>query len=161
MADQYPALYSAITAFAYGCCIYAVGWNCGKKDGRKIPGFYPNPRLPLISSAWGVVIPVVLLILAVFFPDLWHTEIPFVNGEFEFFLTGNFVKGTTDMLFKIWYFAFESFLGNRRIPTYLLAILVQPTLMISGYFVGLTRFKLLDWMGHKILYQNDKSSDAK
>ncbi len=137
-------IYSAVTAFAYGCAMYAIGWNYGRLDGRKIPGSYPRPAFPFQISALGAIIPVFLLGLRLGFPDIWPLNLPFLYGEYEFFLTDNRLQGTTDMLYKLWYFPFESFLGNGRIITYVLALFVQPVLVTAGYFVGLTKFKLLD-----------------
>ncbi len=154
--DRFPWFYSFFMLIVYGCTIYSVGWNYGKKDGRRIPGSYPNPAFPVKVSLLASVIPLCLFLLRVFFPSIWHIDIPFVNGEFDFLLTGNRLQGTTDFIFKIWYFPFGLFLGNGKMVTYFLAVLVLPVLVISGYFVGLRRFKLLDVLVEKLLYSTKK-----
>ncbi len=151
--DKMPVVFCGVTSFAYGCAMYAIGWNCGRLDSRKIPGYYPDLVFPFKATAIGAVVPVFLLILRLVFPDIWHVDIPVFHGEYEFFFTGNRLQGTTDLIYKLWYFPFGIFLGNGRILTYVLAVLVQPVLMITGYFVGLTRFKLLDMVLPKLIYK--------
>ena len=154
--DRFPWLYSLFMTIVYGCTMYSVGWNYGRLDGRKIPGSFPDPSFPVKTAVLASILPVCLFLLRILFPDIWHLEIPFVNGEFDFLLTGNRLEGTTDFIFKVWYFPFGLFLGNGRISTYLLAVLVQPALVISGYFVGLTKFKLLDVVLMKLMYDSKK-----
>ena len=152
-ADKMPVLFCGATSFAYGCAMYAIGWNLGRLDSRKIPGYYPTPAFPVKVSAICAVVPVILLILCFGFPDIWQINWGLFHGEYDFFFTGNRLRGTTDFIYKLWYFPFGIFLGNGRIATYLLAIFVQPVLVIAGYFVGLTRFKVLDMLLPKIIYK--------
>lgn len=156
LVEKAPYVYSALTALIYGCAVYSIGWNYGKLDARKIPGFYPDKKFPVQVGLLGCIIPVLLLLLRVVFPDIWPINLPFVNGQTEFFLTGNHFQGTTDMIYKLWFFPFEAFLGNGRMATYILAIFVQPVLLIAGYLVGLTKFRILDTLVGKLVYAKKK-----
>ncbi len=154
--DSFPVLYSCIMSFVYGCTIYSVGWNYGKKDGRKIPGSYPDLPFPFKVSIFASIIPIFLLILRFFYPNIWQLNVPLINGEYDFILTGNRLQGTVDLLFKTWYFPFGIFLGNGKLITYPLAVLVLPILFTSGYFVGLTKYKLLDVIAEKLIFSSKK-----
>ena len=154
LIDRVPILFSLVTSIAYGCMIYAVGWNYGKKDGRRIPGSYPNYLFAVKVAAYSSILPICLLIIRFTFPDLLRLDIPLVNGEGEFLLTGNLIHGTMDLIFKSWYFPLGSFLGNGRFITYMFAVLLLPILFISGYIVGLTRFKLLDFVWDKLMFSS-------
>ena len=156
MVEKAPVAFSVLTSLIYGCAIYSIGWNYGRLDARNIPGFYPDKSFPVKAGALGAIIPVILLILCLAFPNIWHINIPFVNGEYEFFLTGNRFRGTTDMIYKLWYFPFEAFLGNGRLVTYILAIFVQPILLIAGYLVGLTKFRILDTLIGNLVFSKKK-----
>lgn len=154
--DRFPFLYSAMMTVAYGCTIYSVGWNYGKKDGRKIPGSYPNPVFPVKVSIYASILPVVLLAIRFLAPNLIASELPLLQGKYDFLLTGSRLYGMMDLIFKFWYFPFGLFLGNNCFITYLLAVLTLPILFTSGYFVGLTRFKLLDVITEKLVYSGRK-----
>ncbi len=153
--DRFPIFYSFVMTIAYGCMIYAVGWNYGKKDGRKIPGSYPEPSFSVKVSVFASILPVCLFLIRFLAPDILPSGIPLLNGEYDFLLTGNRLHGTMDLIFKSWYFPFGIFLGNGRFWTYLLAVLALPVLFISGYFVGLTRFKLLDVLLKKLMFSSN------
>lgn len=154
--DRFPVLYSALTSVAYGCTVYSVGWNYGKMDGRKIPGSYPEPKFPIKVSIFASILPLILLLFRFLAPDLITTDVPLLQGEFDFLLTGSRLNGVVDLIFKSWYFVFGVFLGNGRFVTYLLAVLILPILFTSGYFVGLTRFKLLDVIAEKLVFKSVK-----
>ncbi|MBE5039294.1 hypothetical protein [Ructibacterium gallinarum] len=156
LVEKLPFLYSSLTGLIYVIAMYSIGWNCGKMDSRKIPGFYPNPKFPFIAAAMGLILPVILLIFRLVFPDIWPLNLPFVNGEYDFFLSGNRLAGTADFIFKTWYFPLEAFLGNSNIVTYILVMLVQPLFFIAGYFVGLTKFRILDVVMEKLVYAKKK-----
>lgn len=163
MVEKAPFWFSALTSLFYVIAMYSIGWNCGRLDSRKIPGFFPDKKFPFKAAAFTVIVPIGLLILRFACPDIWHVNIPFVNGEFDFFLTGSRLHGTTDLIYKVWFFPFEAFLGNSNPFTYALIILVQPVVFIAGYFVGLTRFRIMDTLVGKLVFrkkiqqQNQKS----
>ena len=152
--DRIPALYSAITSIAYGCMVYSVAWNYGKKDGRRIPGSYPEPVFPIKVSVYASILPILLLVFRFLMPDFIPVSLPLLQGQYDFLLTGNRLYGAFDLIFKSWYFVFGIFLGNGRFITYFLAVLILPILFISGYFVGLTRFKLLDIVAEKLIFSS-------
>ncbi len=156
LIDRFPVFYSAIMTTAYGCTVYSVGWNYGKKDGRKIPGSYPEPIFPIKVSLYASILPFGLLLLRFLFPDLIPSDIPLLQGQYDFLLTGNRLNGVMDLIFKSWYFPFGVFLGNDRFVTYFLAVLALPILFIPGYFVGLKRFKLLDVIAEKLVFSEKK-----
>ncbi len=159
LADRTPWLYSCFMSLIYCCTMYSVGWNYGKMDGRRIPGFYPDKRFPFWVALFASVISILLLLLRIGFPDIWSIDLPLLHGEYDFFLTGNRLQGTTDFIYKVWFFPFGLFLGNGNIVNYILAVFVLPVLVISGYFVGLTRFKLLDVLAEKLMYSTKKKKD--
>ncbi len=156
LMDNMPVLYSLITTVVYSCTVYSVAWNYGKKDGRKIPGSYPEPIFPVKVSAWASVLPIILFIVRFSFPYIISNNLPLINGKYDFFLTGNRLDGFVDFIFKLWYFPFGLFLGNGWFITYLLAVLWLPIMFISGYFVGLTKFRLLDFLSEKFVYTSKK-----
>lgn len=156
LVEKAPVVYSGLTGIIYVIAMYSVGWNCGKLDSRKIPGFYPNPKFPLIAAGIALIIPVILLIFRLAFPDALPLNLPFVNGEYDFFLSGNQLAGTPDLIFKTWYFPLEAFLGNGNIAAYILIMLVQPVFFIAGYFVGLTKFRVMDVLMDKMVYSKKK-----
>ncbi len=156
MVEGAPVWFSVVTTLFYVIAMYSIGWNCGRLDSRKIPGYYPDRVFPFKAAAIGAVLPVLLLVFRFVFPDIWHLNVPFINGEYDFFLTGSRLQGTTDLIYKIWYFPMEAFLGNSNPFTYALAILVQPVVFVAGYFVGLTRFRMLDNLIGKLMFSKKK-----
>ncbi len=154
--DKMPILFCGATSFVYGCAMYAIGWNLGRLDSRKIPGYYPSKAFPFKISVLGAVVPLFLLVLRFAFPDIWQINWGLFHGKYDFFFTGNKIQGTPDFIYKLWYFPFGIFLGNGRILTYVLAIFIQPALVVAGYFVGLTRFRLLDVLLPKIIYKKNQ-----
>lgn len=156
IASKLPFLFSFVTVLLYILVLYPLGWNYGKMDSRNIEGFYPDYKFPFKASVISIIIPVILLLIRIAFPDIWHIDIPFVNGETDFFLTGVKLSGTTDMIFKIWYFPLCAFLSNGNIFIYFIWIFFQPALFIVGYFLGLKRFSLMSVFLSKVVYNKDK-----
>lgn len=148
--------FSAITALIYVIVIYSVGWNCGDRDGRRIPGFYPDPKFPFLLAGLGAIVPVLLLAVRFLFPGLWSVNLPFITGETEFLLAGNHLQGTMDFIYKLWYFPFLAFMGNGDFWRYLLPIVLQSVLIIIAYFVGTTRFRIMDFITRKLVFTKKK-----
>lgn len=151
--------YSILTALIYCITMYSIGWNCGNLDARKIPGYYPEPKFPLIAAGLGLIIPIILLIMKYAFPDIWHTNLPFMIGETEFLFSGNRVSGTTDFIFKLWYFPFEAFISGRGVAAAVAIMLVQPIMLIAGYFVGTTRFRMIEAALGKLVYEKRRQKN--
>ncbi len=156
IASRSGIAFSAITAIFYMMAAYSVGWNCGDRDGRKIPGYHPSKSFPFILAGLAAVIPLLLYVIRFLFPDLWHVKIPFINGEYQFFFPGNYLQGTMDLVYKIWYFPFISFMGNGNPILYLIPIIVQSVLIVTGYFVGTTRFRIMAYLNQKIVFGKQK-----
>ncbi len=156
IASRSGIAFSTVTVIFYMMAAYSVGWNCGDRDGRKIPGFYPSKSFPFILAGLTSIIPLLLYAVRFLFPNLWYVDIPFINGEYQFFFSGNYLHGTMDLVYKIWYFPFISFMGNGNPILYLIPVLVQSLLIVIGYFVGTTRFRIMAYLYPKIVYNKQK-----
>lgn len=163
LLEHLPLCFTLVTGFLYCACMYSTGWNFGKQDSRKIPGYYPNRLFPVKAGLLGMILPVALLIFRFAAPGAWPMSWPVTGGEMDFLFPGNLVHGTPDLLYKLWYFPLEAFVGNSNPFTYALMILVQPVVFTVGYQVGLTRFRMLDTLLGRLVYkkkieqQNQKS----
>ncbi len=150
--------YFLITAGVHICLIYSTSWRCGDRDGRKIPGFYPSYRFAGMVAGWGLVIPVLLLALRFVFPNLWMTDVPIMNGGLAFLSTDIYFQGTTDLMYKLWYFPYLFFMGNGSFFRYLIPILIQTLTVFLGYYVGTKRIRVLDHVMQKMIYQEKKEN---
>ncbi len=149
IADSFPIFFCCFMSFIYGCMIYSVGWNYGKKDGRKIPGSYPDPRFAILVSVFASIIPVCLFLFKILSPQLALVTKAFLPAEQ--------LQSIASFIFRLWFFPFGDFIDRGGIIISLLVVLVLPVLFISGYFVGLRRFKLLDLIMEKLLYSTSKA----
>ena len=154
-----PYLFGAITAIISLALIYSGGWNAGFRDARKIPGFYPDKILPVKAAVIFFIFPFVLYLLRVFFPTILPMDFPVTNGTYQFFLTGNYVSGTPDFIYKIWFFPYNAFMGNGNLLVYAFLLFVEPMVSIIGYHIGLTRFTILGFLHQKIVYTNRKTKE--
>ncbi len=154
LAQRWPYLFTTISFLIYVLLLYPVGWNYGYKDSRKIPGFYPDKKFAVQAAGVMLVVPGILFLLRVIFPDIWYINLPFINGETDFFLTGVKSFGTTDMIFKIWFFPMCAFLTNGNIFVYLLWVLFQPVIFVLGYLLGLKRISIKNFIFGKLMYKN-------
>ena len=163
MAMNSPYLFSSITGLIYIITMYSAGWNFGKRDSRKIEGFMPDKKLPVKAAAFGLVVPIILLVMCYALPDIWKINIPLFTDGVDFILENNKVSGTTDFIYKLWSFPLEAFLGNKNIFRYVLVMLVQPVAAIAGYNVGLTKYEIFASLIGKVIFkkkieqQNQKS----
>ncbi len=149
-------LYTILTALIHIALIYSSAWRAGDKDGRKIPGYYPDVKLAIKAALWGTVLPLLLLAVRYLAPDLWFVDFPMISGEREFLSTGIYFEGTPDLIYKLWYFPYLVFLGNGNILRYLLPILLQSGVVIAGYYVGTKRFRAFDYVMQKMMFAPKK-----
>ena len=152
LAESLPVIFSLITAIIYICTMYSLGWGFGYMDARNIPGYYPNKTFPVKVSLLCSIIPIILIILKVYCPDIWRTNFPVANGEMDFFLAGYRLHGTCDMICKFWFFPFGAFLKNDNILAFIVVFLIQPIFIYIGYIVGLTRFNISEKLFGFILF---------
>lgn len=163
MAMNNPFLFSGITGLIYIISMYSGGWNVGKRDSRKIEGFMPDKKLPVKAAVIGLIVPVILLIMCYALPDIWKINIPLFTDGVDMVMENNKVSGTTDFIYKIWFFPLEAFMGNKNIFGYLFVMLIQPVCTIAGYNVGLTRYEIFANIIGKVIFkkkiqqQNQKS----
>ena len=149
-------LYSLLTALIHIALIYSSAWRAGDKDGRKIPGYYPDINFAIKIALWGLAFPMLLLAVRFLVPDLWFVDFPIISGEREFLSTGIYFEGTPDLIYKLWYFPYLAYLGNGNILLYLLPILLQTAVVIGGYYVGTKRFRALDYLMQKMMFESKK-----
>lgn len=160
-AAKNPKLFSAITAFIYIAIAYGVAWNTGAKDSRKIDGYYPSWGVPAAISAVTAVVPIVLLVLYIAVPDLWYADVPFLRGDVDFFIGGVRFRGTPDFIFRMWYVHFAAFIPNGNIFAYVFSVFILPIIIYAGYGVGLTRFKIFEFLYAKLVFANDPQKGRK
>lgn len=153
LAQKWPYLFSAISVLLYVLVLYPVGWNYGYKDSRKIPGFYPDKKFAVQAAVVMMIIPGILFLLRVFFPDMWYVNLPIINGQNDIFLTGVKSSCTTDMIFKIWFFPMCAFLTNGNFFVYFLWVIFQPVIFVLGYFLGLKRISIKSFIFGKLVYK--------
>lgn len=160
-AENNPKLFSAITAIIYIAIAYGVAWNTGAKDARRIEGYHPSWSVPAAISAVTAVVPLVLLVLCVSAPDLWYADVPFLRGEVDSFIGGLRFSGTPDFIFRMWYVHFAAFIPNGNVFAYALSVLVLPIIIFAGYGVGLTRFRIFEFLYAKLVFSTDPQNDGK
>ncbi len=160
-ALENPYLYSLITSIIYFMTMYSASWRAGRADSRKIPGFYPDKMLPLWISLTTLIIPVILYVIWFAFPDIWKIGFPFLNGSYDFFVSGCKVYGTPDMLYRTWFFPFVAFIPNSSRLGYFLVMFVLPIIIIVGYNVGLTRFSLTEYLYAKLVFKKVEDNPKK
>ena len=156
IASRSGIAFSVLTGLIYIASIYSVGWNCGDRDGRKIPGYYPSKAFPFLLAGFSAVIPLSLYALCFLCPNLWFVDVPFIRGELQFLFPGNYLQGTTDLIYKMWYFPLISFMGNAEPLLYAIPMILQSFLIVIGYFVGTTRFRMMDFFMQKFVFRKKK-----
>ena len=160
ISQSNPYLFSTITGLIYFGVMYSAAWRAGVADSRKIPGYYPDMKLPLWVGLTTLIIPVILYIIRFALPDIWKLDFPFLNGSYDFFVAGCKVYGTPDMIFRAWYFPLVKFIPDSNPVAYFIVMFILPAIIFAGYRVGLTRFSLLDHLYKKIVFKkDDKKSD--
>ncbi len=161
ISQSNPHLFSLITVLIYFAVMYSAAWKAGVADSRKIPGYYPDMKLPLWLGLTTLIIPVILYIIRFAFPDIWKLDYPFINGEYDFFVAGCRVYGTPDMLFRAWYFPIVSFIPDSNPVAYFIVMFILPAIIFLGYKVGLTRFSVTEFLYAKLVFKKDGKNPDK
>ncbi len=156
-----PHLFSTITGLIYFGVMYSAAWKAGVADSRKIPGYYPDMKLPLWIGLTTLIIPVILYIIRFAFPDIWKLDFPFLDGSYDFFVAGCRVYGTPDMIFRGWYFPFVSFIPDSNPVAYFIVMFILPVIIFAGYRVGLTRFSVTEYIYAKLVFKKDERKSDK
>ena len=160
LAEDNPLIFSSITALIYIIVIYSTSWNMGKMDSRKIPGYYPNPKMPIYLSLFTAIVPIILLVIRMAAPNTMPLDIPVTQGTVDFWVRGCKIFGTPDFLYRLWYFPFAAFIPSGNVFVYFAMIFVSPILIFAGYYVGLTRFNIMSFLYSKIVFTGkDKDSE--
>lgn len=153
-ADK-PIWFSVITVIIYTIFIYNVLWKAGARDARKIKGFYPDKTLPLKVSVFTVIVPLVLLGMRIFAPNLWYVDVPMFRGETDFFIKGMIFSGVPDFLFRLWELPFGAFIPSGNIVLYALSLLYMPIIIFASYHIGLKRFRIVEYLYVKIVFSKN------
>lgn len=157
LAIEIPWLFSLITSLIYVMTMYSSAWHVGALDSRKIPGYFPDKTMPVKMAVFTAIVPIILLILRLAAPDLWTVNLSFMKGGIDFLVTGCRIEGTPDFIFRIWYFMFAAFVPSGNIAAYIAQMFVLPILIFVGYYVGLKKFSLAEFLYARIVFS--KSSD--
>lgn len=159
--EKAQTVYSCITCLIYIITMYSIGWNCGNRDARNIPGYHPDKKFPFIAAGLGLVIPIALLVMRYALPDIWQADLPFITGETDFLFDGNALRGTTDFILHMWYFPMEAFITSGSAVAFAAVMLVQPIAIIAGYHVGLKRYRITEALLGKMVYEKRKKAETK
>lgn len=158
MATKQQYLFSLLTGGIFAALCYCGGWKFGFRDARNIPGFYPDKSLPVKASLLAMILPMIFILLYAICPDIWHTDIPFMQGDIEFFIKGSCVKGTPDFICRMYQLPLCGFIPSQSIIGYIAALIVEPVFVIIGYFVGLYRFSIMEYISARIIFSSDNSN---
>lgn len=150
-ASQKPLIFSLICSVLYIFLNYHIGWNYGRKDGRRIPGSYPDKTFVMKVSLYVSVIPLILLLLRFISPNLLNIDLSFLSDE-NYGFSGLKISGGMDLIYKLWFLPMSGFMGDGNIFLYVVWILYQPLIFVISYWVGVKKFKFLDFFIRKILY---------
>ena len=158
VAQKFPVLFSLITTVIYILFMYSYAWNTGYRDARRIPGYEPNVKIPLMISAFTMIVPIVLLGIRIVLPDIWASNIPVIAGEADFFVLGCKASGTPDFLYRFWFLHLAGFVPNDNLILYIAELFFLPMLFFIGYYVGVKRFSISAFLREKIVFagKNDK-----
>ncbi|MEG1441115.1 MAG: hypothetical protein RSC29_00480 [Oscillospiraceae bacterium] len=157
LVTENPIWFSVITTVVYMMMMYSIAWNIGNLDARKIPGYFPNYKLPLYITGFTLIIPVALFIYRIGFNAPFEGGNEFmrelINGKYTLMLGGNHTSGLADFIYKMWFFPFEGFLGNNNMLLYTLVLFILPVLINIGYAVGLKRFSIMGKLMGSLVYK--------
>ncbi len=155
-AGEKPMAFSAITSVIYAVFMYNLLWKTGEKDARRIKGFYPDKTLPLKISLFTAIVPLVLLGIRIFAPDLWRVDVPMFRGEADFFIKGVTVSGVPDFIFRLWNLHLGAFVPPDNITAYVLSLIYQPFIIFVSYHIGLRRFRIVEYLYVKLMFKSRK-----
>ncbi len=158
-SQEKPYLFSIITTLIYIPTLYSIIWQVGRADSRKIPGFYPDKRVPLAVTGVTLIIPALLILLSLalkikvadgaYFADV-------INGSSPFIFADNYINGVFDFLIKIWYIPFEAFLKNDSVLSFLLVLIIKPLIIFIGYELGVKRIQPDIKFLNNLIYKDKK-----
>lgn len=155
VAQKYPVLFSVITTVTYILFMYSYAWNTGYRDARRIQGYEPSIRTPLMISVGVSVVPMILLIIRVALPNIWTCNIPVIAGGADFFVSGCRALGTPDFLYRFWFFHLAAFVPNGNLLLYIAELFFLPILFFIGYFVGVRRFSISAFLRKNIVFKEN------
>lgn len=159
--ESHPYIFSGGTGLVYFALVYSHSWNYGRRDARKIPGYFPDMKVPLKAAAVSSVIPLIILIFRMINPDVLSLNMPVTKGEMDLFVKGCTVVGTPDLIFRLWYFYIAAFIPSGNLLAYTLTLFVQPLIMVLGYWVGLKRFSIIEFAFAKLVFSKDPNEKGK
>lgn len=159
--ENHPYIFSCGTGLVYFALVYSHSWNYGRRDARKIPGYFPDMKLPVKAAVVSSVIPLIVLIFRMINPDVLRLNMPITKGEMDLFVKGCTVVGTPDLIFRLWYFYIAAFIPSGNLAAYTLTLFVQPLIIILGYWVGLKRFSIIEFTFAKLVFSKDPNEKGK
>ena len=160
MAEKKAILFSLLSGLIYAALCYSAAWRYGSRDARRIQGFYPDRSLPVKASLLAMILPLAMIMLRIFSPDIWAVDLPFMKGETEFFIGGLKIYGTPDFIYRMWQLPLAGFIPSGNIVVYFLVLLIEPIFVCLGYEVGLRRFSIMEYVSAKLVF-SQKASDGK
>lgn len=155
-AQNRPFLFSAITLVIYIITLYMAAWRIGRRDGRNIPGFMPDIKMPLMLSVVTAVVPIILLVVRLVLPDVLAIGYEFANGKQDFLVGGCRAIGTPDLMYRVWFFHLAAFVPCGNIFAYIAELFVLPIVIFAGYYVGVSKFSVSEFLMNKIMYTEKK-----
>ncbi len=161
LAQKFPVLFSLITTVIYIMFMYSYAWNTGYRDARRIPGYEPNLRTPLMTSIFTMIVPILLLSIRIVLPDIWSSNIPVIAGETDFFVSGCRALGTPDFLYRFWFFHLAGFVSNGNLLLYIAELFFLPILFFIGYYVGVRRFSISAFLRKSIVFKERNRENKK
>lgn len=157
-----PTIYSSIMLFIYVAIIYSSGWNIGKRDSRRIPGYYPNVKRAVIIALVSTSITVALLIFRVIAPyifDRVYVANPLNGSQLELADSGGMIAA--NVLYRLWLYPCAGFMPDGNFTAYVLMGLIIPVFVPLGYIVGLRRFSVIEKFYPKLIYKpKDKDENS-
>ena len=155
LSSSNPYITTTITSIIYAYVIYSVAWSIGEKDARNLPGYEVDYMKPVKASVISAILPCLLYALRAI--DFSPVEV-----RLEIFIyNGNVVSSLMDLIYKIYYFPFEMFMGAGNLFLYLLCIFPTAIFTILGYFAGTKSFRALAPLYNMIVYKNSKRFNNK
>ncbi len=156
-AQNKPLLFSAITLLIYIITLYMAAWRIGRRDGRNIPGFKPDIKMPLKVSVITAIVPMILLVFRLVLPDVLTIGYDFANGAQDFLVGGCLVVGTPDLIYRVWFFHLAAFVPCGNIFAYIAELFVLPVIIFAGYYVGVSKFSISEWLYSKIVFTDKRN----
>lgn len=158
VAEKKPIMFSSVLAIIYIAIAYSTAWKAGFMDARKIQGYYPTVKTPVILSLITAVLPVILLVIYITVPNLWESDVAFLCGEADFFIGGMRFYNTPDCMFRLWFLNYGALIPNGNLFAYIIAVFILPVIIFAGYTVGTKRFKITEFIYAKAIFDGEEKS---